>query len=79
MSNPKRVEISISEKRMLNAAELMAYTGMGYTRAVEWGKKIGAVRFLGRLMFFDRLKVDTALDSMGANDNAYAGLDERAF
>lgn len=67
MSKFKKVNVSLTEKRLLNITELMAYTGMGYVRAMEWGKKIGACRRYGKRVFFDRLIVDETITN-GMNE-----------
>lgn len=55
------------EKRLLNLNEFMAYVGLGKTKGMEWAKEIGAVRHLGRRVFFDRVIIDKALDDMPMN------------
>ncbi|GEM_PF-1381071 len=52
-------------KRLLSVKELMAYSGLGRNRAAEWGKEIHAEKRIGRRVFYDRLIVDKAIDSIG--------------
>lgn len=56
--------ITFSEKRMLNAAELQNYVGLGRHKAREFAESIGAMRRYGGRVLFDRKALDEALDNM---------------
>lgn len=63
-------------KRLMTMKELRAYTGMGRTRACQWGKAIGACRHFGSRILFDRLIVDAAIDRMTEADDGFKGLNK---
>ncbi len=56
-------------KRLMNVSELCEYISMGKSRAVTWGKAIGAEKRIGRRLLFDRVIVDKAIDELHANDS----------
>ena len=51
-------------KRMLKVCEAMAYTSMGKTNLVKWSNQIGAIKRIGRSVFFDRKIIDEAIDAL---------------
>lgn len=54
-----------NDARMMTCEQAAAYTGMGRTTFRVWADKIGATRRFGeRLIRFDRIVIDKALDSM---------------
>lgn len=54
----------LAGKRLLSLREAMAYTSMGETMLRAWAKEHGAMRKLGRRIFFDRAGIDRAADSL---------------
>lgn len=56
---------ALNWKRLLSVKELMAYSGLGKSRAAAWGKEIHAEKRIGRRVFYDRRIVDRAIDSIG--------------
>ncbi len=59
----------MENKRLISVAELQEYIGMGKTKAVAWGKAIGADTRLGRRLLFDRVIVDKAIDELHTSDS----------
>ena len=57
-------KLGSSEKRLLDAAELCTYLGLGKTYAIEFGKRIGAEKKAGRRCLYDKMVIDHALDEM---------------
>ncbi len=57
-------KLGSSEKRLLDAAELCTYLGLGKTYAIEFGKRIGAEKKAGRRCLYDKKVIDHALDEM---------------
>ena len=54
-----------STARMLTCEQAAAYTGMGKTLFRVWADKIGCTRrFSERVVRFDRVAIDKALDEM---------------
>lgn len=54
--------MKLEGKRLLDVKELAEYTGLGLTRAAEYGKALGAVYRIGRRVFYDRKIIDLAID-----------------
>lgn len=61
MKERKRAEIS--EKRLLDMDEGAKYCGLGRVTFRKYADAIGATRKIGSRVLFDRLVIDTALDS----------------
>lgn len=57
---------SIENKRMLSRTEAMTYCGLGKTKLQELAEEAGAVVKYGKRVLFDKVKLDAALDKMGA-------------
>lgn len=55
--------MNLDGKRLLDVKELAAYTGLGLTRAAEYGKALGAVYRIGRRVLYDRKIIDRAIDN----------------
>lgn len=51
-------------KRLMNLEEFMNYTSMRRVRGKKWAKEIGAMKHIGRRVFFDRVIIDKVLDEM---------------
>lgn len=58
---------NIKDKRLLNIKEVCTYIGIGQTQARKVMQKIGAVRRFGRRILYDKIVIDTYLDSMGVD------------
>lgn len=56
---------NIKDKRLLNINEVCTYIGIGQTQARKIMQEIGAVRRFGRRILYDKIVIDTYLDSMG--------------
>lgn len=56
--------IGLSEKRLLDAAEVCYYLSLGRNRGIEFAKSIGAERKIGRRCLYDKSVIDKALDAM---------------
>lgn len=52
------------QPRMLNQKQAEAYTGMGRNSLVEFARKIGARRKIGRMVLYDRTVIDAGLDAL---------------
>ena len=57
------------EKRYLNTKELAEYLSMGINSAPAFGKAVGAHRWIGRRLVFDRKVIDRAADSFGSGED----------
>lgn len=57
-------EKEFTGKRLLNVSEMMKYTGLGRTKALEWCKSIGALRHIGARALYDRQIIDKAIDNL---------------
>lgn len=56
-------------KRLLSIAEMKNYTGLGENAAKVWGKKHGAIRHIGRRLFYDRVIIDQVLNEPEEEEN----------
>lgn len=65
-------------KRLLSVKELMQYVGLSRHTATEWGKAIGAVKYMGSRVFFDRVVVDRVLDAQTPSMDGFDVLPGRA-
>ena len=63
----------ISDKRLLDAAELAEYTGLGRNTARKFAEEAGALRRYGKRVLFDRIALDKAIDQMGVDENMEVG------
>lgn len=59
-----REKVAELETRMMDTEALMAYIGMGRTRASEFGAKCGAKRKMGKRTLYDKRIIDKALDEL---------------
>ena len=59
----------MKEKRLMDMQEAAAYIGMGTVCARQWLGQIGAVRYFGRRVLFDRAVIDKALNMTGSEEN----------
>lgn len=57
---------SISETRMLTADQGEKYTGMGQNKFRRWADGIGATRKFGKVVRFDKVVIDKALDALNS-------------
>lgn len=55
-------------KRLFNIRELMAYTGLGETKAKGWACEIGAARKIGRRTVYDRAIIDKSIDELARQE-----------
>ena len=55
-------------KRLMNLDEFMHYTSMNRVRGKEWAKEIGAMKHIGRRVFFDRVIIDRVLDEINEKE-----------
>lgn len=55
----------LSEKRLLDAAEVAEYTGLGRNTARKFAEEAGALKRYGKRVLFDRIVLDKAIDQMG--------------
>lgn len=55
-------------KRLMNLEEFMNYTSMRRVRGKAWAKEIGAIKHIGRRVFFDRVVIDRVLDEMDTKE-----------
>ncbi len=60
----------LSEKRLLDAAEIAEYTGLGRNTARKFAEEAGALKRYGKRVLFDRLALDRAIDRMGLDEDA---------
>lgn len=63
----------MKEKRLMDIHEAAAYISMGTVCARQWLGQIGAVRYFGRRVLFDRAVIDKALNMTGSEEDI-AGL-----
>ena len=61
--NQRKSETMV-EKRLLDAAELCVYIGLGKNRGIEFAKSIGAERKIGRRCLYDKVVIDRELDKL---------------
>lgn len=59
------------QPRMLNQKQAEAYTGMGRNSLIEFSKRIGARRKIGRMVLYDRTVIDAGLDAL-PNETVYS-------
>jgi len=52
----------IKDKRLINILELTVYLGVGRNMARKFSDEIGATRFIGRRVLFDRNVIDDAIN-----------------
>jgi hypothetical protein len=62
-------------RRLMTILEAAEYIGMGTTCAKQWFRQIGAVRYFGRRVLFDRAVIDAALNGAQSGDDI-SQLDE---
>lgn len=62
-------------KRLMTILEASSYIGMGTTCARQWLEKIGATRYFGRRVLFDRAVIDATLNGAQSGDDI-SQLDE---
>lgn len=55
---------SAQDARMLTIEQAQVYTGLGRCTCRKWCEEIGAARRFGRMMRFDRIVIDAALDQL---------------
>ena len=48
--------------------ELQQYIGLGKNRAFEFGKRVGALKKIGRRYLYDKSVIDRALNRMGRDE-----------
>ncbi|MCQ4672441.1 polyprenyl synthetase solanesyl diphosphate synthase [Lactonifactor longoviformis] len=60
---PREVKV-LTEKRLLDAAEVCMYLGLGRNKGIEFAKSIGAERKIGRRCLYDKAVIDRILDDM---------------
>ncbi len=53
---------ALSDKRLLDAAEVCQYLSLGRNKGIEFSKEIGAERKIGRRCLYDRAVIDRYLD-----------------
>ncbi len=51
-----------NEKRLISVKELCSYVGLGRSKAVIWGRDIGAEFRIGRRSLFDKQIIDKVLN-----------------
>lgn len=56
------------QARLLGVRELMGYTGLGITKAIEFGVKAGARFQYGNRVLYDRNRIDDYIDQI-ENEN----------
>ena len=61
--NQRKSETMV-EKRLLDAADLCVYIGLGKNRGIEFAKSIGAERKIGRRCLYDKVVIDRELDKL---------------
>ena len=59
----------MKEKRLMDIHEAAAYISMGTVCARQWLGQIGAVRYFGRRVLFDRAVIDKALNMAGSEED----------
>lgn len=60
----KQRTINKEVPRLMGAEELMTYLSMGKTKAVEFGRNVGAAKRIGNRLLFDRKIIDAAIDEL---------------
>lgn len=55
------------QPRMLNQKQAESYTGMGRNSLMEFSRRIGARRKIGKKVLYDRRIIDAALDALEAD------------
>lgn len=64
----KMENVLYPNKRLFNIRELMAYTGLGETKAKGWAREIGAARKIGRRTVYDRAIIDKSIDELARQE-----------
>ncbi len=59
----------MKEKRLMDVREAATYISMGTVCARQWLGQIGAVRYFGRRVLFDRAVIDKALNMTVSGEN----------
>lgn len=52
------------EVRLLSEKQLCVYTGLGRSKAREFGEKCGAVKRIGARVLYDKKIIDKAIDEL---------------
>lgn len=55
-------------KRLLTLEEFIHYTSLGRVKGRAWAKEIGALKHIGRRVYFDRVVIDKVLDEIGTKE-----------
>lgn len=55
-------------KSLLSINELQQYIGLGKNRAFEFGKRVGALKKIGRRSLYDKSVIDRALNRIGRDE-----------
>lgn len=50
--------------RLMDIKGLMAYTSLGKSRAIEFGKASGAIVRFGRRVMYDRVRIDEYIEEV---------------
>lgn len=58
------------EVRLMSAAEVAKYVGLGLNRAVQFAEEAGARRQFGKRVLYDRHAIDDYIDNMAENGQA---------
>lgn len=61
--NKEMDNVTNIEKRLLSAAEMCCYIGMGRNRGIEWAKSIGSERRIFKRCLYDKEVIDRYLDA----------------
>ncbi len=59
----------MKDKRLMDTHEAAEYISMGTVCARQWLEQIGAVRYFGRRVLFDRAVIDKALNMTASGEN----------
>ena len=57
------------EKRLLKSKDLAVYLSTSLSYARDYGRRVGASRYVGRVLLFDRVVIDRALDELQEGDD----------
>ena len=70
MRKSQSKEINLNYVRLLSIDDLMRYTSLGHSKALELGTAAGARLYFGRRVMYDKRKVDAYIDTMETDREA---------
>jgi len=71
MKERVKKEFIVTNARLLDVNEFMAYTNLGRNSVLRLGKEIGAIRKVGTRTLFDKVVIDRYFDSQAEEAAQY--------